>query len=222
VIASDPKVRRAGIDAGFAPDDLNIRAPDVAIIPEEGGPGWIPGVPGFAVEYAGVGQDEAGLQSKIADFLARGTRVVWVVRLVGPRRVEVYEPNAGVRTLGPGETLRAPEFLENAVPVDALWDPEVADRVTLRNLLGRFGYRDVEAIREEGRADGREEGRMEGEAEGARAEVRAALRTVLAARGLTLDAEQQARVEREGELLRLRAWLERAATAASAVDALRG
>ena len=33
VIASDPKVRRAGIDAGFAPDDLNILAPDVAIIP---------------------------------------------------------------------------------------------------------------------------------------------------------------------------------------------
>ena len=49
-------------------------------------------MPPLALEYASIGQDEDGLQREIVDFLAAGTQLVWVVRLVGPRRVEVYEP----------------------------------------------------------------------------------------------------------------------------------
>lgn len=80
VIRSDPKVKRAGVDPGFSPDDRTVRAPDIAIIPQSGPPGWIPGVPGFAVEYAGTGQNESSLQEKIHELLSRGTRLIWVVR----------------------------------------------------------------------------------------------------------------------------------------------
>lgn len=210
VIASDPKVKRAGIDPGYAPDDLNLRAPDVAIIPEKGGPGWIPGVPEFAIEYAGIGQDEAELQGKIGELLARGTKVLWVVRLVGPRRVEVYVPGEAVRLVGPGDALTAPEFLANPVPVEALWDSDAADRATLRNLLERFGYRDPEAIREEGRE------------EGAISALRASLRAVMRARSLPLDEVHGSRIAEERDPDVLRRWLERAAVATQLVAVFDG
>jgi hypothetical protein len=39
----------------------------------------------LAVEYAGKGQDEEELQEKSADMLAHGTKLIWVVRLLGPK-----------------------------------------------------------------------------------------------------------------------------------------
>jgi Uma2 family endonuclease len=161
VLDTDPAVTEAGIDAGFTPAEGVLRAPDVAVgnVPDQ--PGWIPGVPALALEYAGSGQDEKKLQEKIADLLKGGTRWVWVVRLVGPRRVEVHSAGEPVRLFGPGEELRAPGILQNAVLVEALFDRRVAHEATLRNLLQRKGYESLEAVREEAREEAREEGREE-------------------------------------------------------------
>lgn len=222
VIRSDPKVKRACVGQGFSPDDVTVLAPDIAIIPEGGPPGRIPGVPGFAVEYAGTGQDEASLQEKIHELLARGTRLIWVVRLVGPRRVEVYTPDGEVTLVVTGEMLTAPEFIANAIPVEALWDPEAADRATLHNLLGRFGYRDVEAIREEGREEGREKGREEGRESGELATLRLAVETVLRSRSLPLTEAECARIAAETDRSRLRRWLSGASAATTLDEALSG
>jgi Uma2 family endonuclease len=157
VLETDPDVDWAGVDAGFAPQPGTLRAPDVAIgstalIGDSSG--WIAGVPPLAVEYAAQGQDEAGLQEKISDLLGNGTHQVWVVRLVGPRRVEVYAPGQAIRVLGPGDQLQAPGLLRNPVPVEALYDRDAGHRATLRNLLQRQGYEDLDAVLAEGVAEG--------------------------------------------------------------------
>jgi Uma2 family endonuclease len=167
-IAWDPKVRDAGADTGFEVKPHVLRAPDVAIgnVPDE--PGWVKGAPELAIEYADVGQDEPQLQAKIRDLLAAGTKFVWVVRLTGPRRVEVCEPDKATRTVGPGAELTAPGVLQNPVLVETLYDHDAAERATLTNLLQRKGYEDLDAVL----AKGREEGRQEGRADGLRAAVR--------------------------------------------------
>ena len=100
-------------------------------------PGWVAGAPPLAVEYADTGQDEADLAVKIREFFAAGTRLIWVVRLTGPRRVEVYRPTVAgdvvceVRVSG--DLLEASGILHNAVPVAALFDPHAAQEAALRN-----------------------------------------------------------------------------------------
>jgi Uma2 family endonuclease len=154
VLGSDPKVKEIGVDTGFSWEPKMLRAPDIAIgnVPNE--PGWVKGVPELAVEYADKGQDEAELQKKIRELLEAGTRYLWVVRLVGPRRVEVFERGKAMRQLRPGELLTAPGVLKNPVPVDALYDRDAADWATLKNLLQRYGFEDLEAVLAEGEAKG--------------------------------------------------------------------
>ncbi len=174
VLATDPDVDGAGIDAGFSPSVDMLRAPDIAVgnVPDK--PGWIQGVPPLAVEYAGTGQDEAQLQRKIGDLLDRGTRWIWVVRLDTPRRVEVYTPGEARIVRHVGELLTAPGVLRNPVPVEALFDETTANRMTLRNLLQREGYESLDAVREEGVTEGVAQGRTEG--------VRHALEAILTQR----------------------------------------
>ncbi|WP_133511150.1 DUF4351 domain-containing protein [Candidatus Thiosymbion oneisti] len=154
-LETDPDVTAAGFDTGFTPDEKNLRAPDIAVgnVPDE--PGWVSGAPPLAVEYADVGQDEPDLQAKIRTLLGAGTRYVWVVRLTGVRRVEVYEPHASPSLAYPGQELEAPGILANPVPVEALYDPDAAHETALRNLLQRRGYPDLDAVREEGREEGK-------------------------------------------------------------------
>lgn len=193
VLDTDPDVEWSGVDAGFSPEPKMLRAPDVAVGQPIGeGSGWIQGVPALAVEYAGAGQDEPKLQDKIRDLLGAGTRFVWVVRLVGPRRVEVYEPDQPVRTVTAGEELRAPGVLRNPVPVEALYDRRAAHQVTLRNLLQRQGYEDLDAVRTEG--------------------VAQSVVTLLESRGLEPDEAAREKILgcKDNELLRR--WLVRAAT----------
>jgi Uma2 family endonuclease len=156
VLATDPDVESAGVDAGYALSDGTMRAPDIAIggVPDKAG--WIKGVPPLAVEYASVGQDEIELQEKIRELLAAGTKYIWVVRLLGQRRVEVYTAGKPPVTYGPGTVLLAPGILKNAVPVEALYDPAVAQERVLQNLLERKGYASVDDIREAGREEGRQ------------------------------------------------------------------
>jgi hypothetical protein len=168
----DPAVRDVGTDVGFSPSPEIFRASDLAVgeLPDD--PGWVHGAPPLAVEYADTGQDEADLRSKNAGAFAAGTRFIWVVRLTGPRRVEVHQPNEKMRIANPGDQLVAPGILANPVPVEALYDRAAGDRVIFRNLLERQGYTSLDEVRAEveahGHAEGEALGRAEGEAQGLR------------------------------------------------------
>jgi Uma2 family endonuclease len=217
VLDTDPEVESAGGDAGFALGPHKLRAPDIAVgnVPDQAG--WIKGAPPLAVEYASAGQDEAKLQEKIADFLAAGTQWVWVVRLLGPRRVEIYQHGQPVRTFGPGEMLSAPGILRNAVPVQALYDRSVAHELTLRNLLQRKGYGGLDEVREQARKEGQEQGweagREQGWEQGRIEALRRAVGEVVEARGLVLDGSQAAVIAQCQDLLSLERWLRTAAIA---------
>jgi Uma2 family endonuclease len=203
VIASDPDVEWAGVDAGFAPQPGVLRAPDVAVAAPAKGPGWIEGVPRLAVEYASVGQDESDLKTKIRELLAGGCELIWVARLKGPRRVEVYRPGEPMRIFASGEQLAAPGILHNPVEVDALFEQAAADRAVLRNLLQRAGYAGLDAVREEGRDEGLETGRGEGIAE--------SILTLLDERAVVVPSEVEARVRGCRDPEALKTWLRRAA-----------
>jgi len=146
VLDSDPAAPTVGVDAGIALSDKTLRAPDVVvgIGPEQRG--WSTTIPPLVVEYAAEGQDNADLLKKIDEFLTAGTRWVWVVRLTGPRRVEVHERGKTVRVVARGESLEAPGVLKNAVPIEALFDREAAQRATLRNLVQQQGYDSFEDV----------------------------------------------------------------------------
>ncbi|MEP7010936.1 MAG: Uma2 family endonuclease [Acidobacteriota bacterium] len=198
VLASDPDVTSAGLDAGFSPTPDSLRAPDVSVgnVPDQ--PGWIQGVPQLAVEYADVGQDETDLAVKIRELLAAGTRWVWVVRLVGPRRVEVHAAGQSMRLANPGEELRAPGVLRNPVAVEALYEPQAGLDATLRNLLQRQGFDSLEAVRA--------------------TELRESLLEVFAARGLAVDEAAQSAIAACNDPAVLRRW-HRAALVAETAEA---
>jgi len=201
VLDSDPAVKRAGVDTGIELAPGTLRAPDVAVNFVPGDGTWATSAP-LAVEYAGKGQDEVDLREKIEELHAGGTQLVWVVRLVGPRRVEVHEKGAPMRVVGAEESLTAPGILSLPVPVKALYDRDAAHAVTFRNLLAAEGYAGLEAVREEARHEAREEA------------LQSALRAVLQARGWTLDAAQDARAAACHDAATLTRWITRAATSA--------
>jgi len=147
------------------------------------------------------------------DLLEAGTRWVWVVRLLGPRRVEVYEQGQQTQTRGPGSLLLAPGVLQNPVRVEALYDRTVAHEATLRNLLQRRGYAGVDEIRIEGRAEGKAEGKAEGRA--------AALLTVLDSRAIALSVASRQRIAATTDLMELEGWLRRSPTVASEEELFR-
>lgn len=209
LLDSDPDVEWSGVDAGFTPEPGTMRAPDVSVAPlPEKKTGWIPGVPPLAVEYADKGQNEPDLQTKIKELLAAGTRYVWVVRLTGPHRVEVYTPGKPMRLLSITDTLEAPGILRNPVPVRALFDREAAHGVILKNLLQRAGYPDLNAVRGEGREEG-----------GWKAKVDA-LFSVLTARGIAMNDAAWARIRDCRDAEQLEAWLRKAAVADRIEDVL--
>jgi Uma2 family endonuclease len=196
VLASDPAVQDVGVEVGFSPSPEILRAPDISVgeIPDQ--PGWVLGVPPLAVEYADTGQDEADLQIKIRELFSAGTRYLWVVRLTGPRRVEVHQPGQAMRTLHPGEQLTAPGVLANPIPVEALYDREAARRVIFSNLLQREGYASLEEVRAEQEAQ----------------TLRDAIVAVLTARGLSVDDDLRDFLDRAQDPTILRSALRLAAT----------
>jgi hypothetical protein len=170
----------------------------------------------LAVEYADTGQDEHELQTKIQELFAAGTRYVWVVRLAGPRRVEVHQPEQKPRSANAGEQLEAPGILANPVPVEALWDREAARRVIFRNLLQRQGYASLDEVRAEGETLGRAEGEAHGRAEGEVQGLRKAIVTVLSGRGFVIDDSWHAVLAHCADPAVLEAALLQAATASAA------
>ncbi len=207
VIETDPQVEAAGIDTGFSPNPGTLRAPDVAVGALPDTPGWVKGAPRLALEYADTGQDEQELQAKIRDLFKAGTQLIWVARLTGIKRVEVYAPGAKMKTLCMGETLKAPGILKNEIPVEALFERDAAHEATLRNLLQRKGFESVEAIWEKARLEGREQGREEG--------IRHSLIKILAARQIKISPEDQAKIAACSDIHRLEAWLLHAAMAST-------
>jgi hypothetical protein len=223
VLESDPSVEAAAVDLGVSPRPNMLRAPDLAVGPIPDEPGWATTAPPLAVEYADTGQDEAELQWKIEELLSAGTRWLWVVRLTGERRVEVYEAAPGAtgrtaparstpvkararkpplppaRVAHPGEVLLAPGILKNPVPVEALYDRDAAHEATLRNLLQRKGYASLDAVREEGLLQGHRHG------------LRTGVRDLCEVLGVTLSPEREAALDAmaESELLALRDRLKR-------------
>jgi hypothetical protein len=161
VLDSDPAVKCAGVDTGVALPHRTLRAPDVAVNFEVGEGTWATKIP-LAIEYAGRGQDEVELRTKISELFLGGTQWVWVVRLVGPRRVEVHAKGGAMRIANIDDELTAPGILALPVPVRALFERDAAHEVTLRNLLSTKGYADLDAVREEARKAGLADGRTEG------------------------------------------------------------
>ena len=208
VLKSDPDVDAAGVETGYTPAPDTLRAPDVAVgnVPRE--PGWVQGVPPLAVEYADTGQDEADLGIKIGELLDAGTRFVWVVRLTGPRRVEVHEAGRDVHIAHPGEQLEAPGVLKNPVPVEALYDWEIGQEVTLRNLLQRHGYEDLDAVR------------SAGEVRGEIGALKESILEVFAARDLAVGDEVRAAITACQDAATLKRWLRQAVTVAKAAETL--
>lgn len=206
VLDSDPAVEEAGIDTGYSPSSDTLRAPDVAVGNVPNTPGWVQGAPPLAVEYADTGQDEKELALKISELLAAGTKIVWVVRLSGPRRVEVHQTGQELRLVRPGEELTAPGILQNPVPVNALYDRQAAHAVTFRNLLQRQGYRDLDEIRGEGKQQA----------------LRESILAVLEARGLSVDDAARSALEATDVPDVLRRRLTRSATAATTEEVFAG
>nr|VFK28198.1 MAG: Endonuclease, Uma2 family (restriction endonuclease fold) [Candidatus Kentron sp. MB] len=197
IVGSDPDVEWSAVDAGFELKEDTMRAPDISVASpptDKGKSGWVLGAPTLAVEYADTGQNEVDLQKKIKELLAAGTRYIWVVRLTGPQRVEVYAQGKPRRTLSATDFLEAPGVLRNSIPVHALFDAKEARRVTLKNLLQREGYEDLEAVWEGGKTEGLIEGEAKGYIKGRVEGQIETLFKILAARGLAMDAKTQARI----------------------------
>lgn len=218
IVDSDPLSPGAGVDVGCSPDQLNLRAPDVAVTPHTDAEGWVPEYPSLAIEYAGRYQRESELQDKIQDLLGGGTQILWVVRLQGERHVEVHEPGRPMRVARPGEKLEAPGVLANPILVEALWDRSLAHDHTLRNLLQRRGYADLEEVLAKGRAEGRVEGLAEGELEG----KASALLLILETRGLPVTDAHRERLRACRDAGQLDRWTRAAITAATTDEALTG
>jgi hypothetical protein len=206
VLSSDPAIDGAvGTDVGIAfNDDKNLRAPDLSVGGVKQEPGWMRTPPPLAVEYADRGQDETELTAKIGELLAFGVRLIWVVRLTGPLRVEVHAAGQPVRVVDGDGTLTAPGILQNPVPVRALVDRDAANAATLRNLLNQAGYEDLAAVERKGELKARAH----------------AILTILQTRGMTVSDSSLARLHACTDFAQLDRWLRQSIVATSAEAAL--
>ena len=216
-LADDPDVEDVGIDTGFSPVSDTMRAPDLSIGKITDAPGWVQGIPELAVEYADTGQDEDELDTKIEDLLAAGTKYIWVVRLNGPRRVEIYEPGQAMCKALPGQELDAPGVISRPIPVEAMYDLDVAGDVNFQHVLRRLtGHENLDAVRGESKAEGKAEGKVEGKAEGKAESILA----VFEARGIEMSEDERDRILSCRDLPTLEDWLRRSLSVTSAAEIL--
>ncbi|MBI2505723.1 MAG: Uma2 family endonuclease [Candidatus Latescibacteria bacterium] len=108
-------------------DPDTVRAPDVAFVRreriEEVGAveGYWPGAPDLAVEVVSPNDQYSEVESKVADWLEAGSRMVVVV---DPRRrkVTVHRSRSDIRILGIGEVLEGGEVVPGwKLPIDDLF-----------------------------------------------------------------------------------------------------
>jgi hypothetical protein len=213
VIGTDPALTEgAGVDVAFEfHEGKSLRAPDISAGNLKDKPGWGKGAPPLAVEYADRGQDERALKEKIKDLLSAGTQYVWVVRLTGPLRVEVYRPQKRKVVVSGDKVLSAPGVLQNPVPVRSLVEKGAANEAALRNLLNQLGYESLDAVRGEGLQEGLREGLREGHQKG----LRQAVYTACELLQIKLNKARRGQIEQMDEaglealcahLTRKRAW----------------
>jgi Uma2 family endonuclease len=99
-------------DAGFvlSEDPPTVRGPDIAFVarkklPSEGfACGYWKGSPDLAVEVVSPSNTRAEIREKVLEYLAAGTRLVWVVELRS-RSVTTYRSRTEVRRLSGTDTL---------------------------------------------------------------------------------------------------------------------
>jgi Uma2 family endonuclease len=107
----------AGQDTGFkiATDPDTVRAPDVAFIGREragliGARGYAEAAPDLLAEILSPDDRPAEVLAKVADWLAGGTKIVWVV---DPERREarVYRQDGSLAVLGNDDSLDGEDVL---------------------------------------------------------------------------------------------------------------
>lgn len=135
VYAKSCRLGRAfGNDAGYIlsiPGDAkdSVRAPDVSFVaadrlPPEGLAlrGLLRRAPDLAVEVLSPDQTAAEMDERIADYLAAGTRLFWMIDPFR-RTVAAYSPHAPVRWLRAGDLLDGADAVPGfTMPVDDLFD----------------------------------------------------------------------------------------------------
>jgi Uma2 family endonuclease len=105
----------AGFKLAANPD--TVREPDVAFIrgdriPSTGLPeGFWPGPPDLAIEIRSPRDRLSEVKAKVADYLARGVRLVWVVD-AKKKAVTVYRRQSPAVTLGVGDVLDARDVID--------------------------------------------------------------------------------------------------------------
>jgi len=103
-----------GVKLARNPDRL--RGPDVGMVRADrvptgkGAEGWLEGAPDVAVEVLSDSQTFSEMTKKALEYLAGGSKMVWLVD-PEPRRVVIFTPPDHVHILGPEETLEGGDVL---------------------------------------------------------------------------------------------------------------
>lgn len=133
ILASFVDERRLGAvftDAGFrlAENPDTVRGPDVAFVSTDGlsalhDPSrFFPGAPGLAVEIVSPSNRREEIHAKVADYLAAGSRLVWVVD-PDAKSIDVYRTLLSPRRLGADATLEGEDVLPGfATPATLLFE----------------------------------------------------------------------------------------------------
>ena len=106
-----------------------VRSPDVAFVradrfpaPGIGLRGWLRLAPDLAVEVLSPDNRPAEIEARVADYLAAGTRLLWIID-PHARTVARRTPTGPLATLAEGDTLDASDVVPDfAVPVAELFD----------------------------------------------------------------------------------------------------
>ena len=108
-------------------DPDTVRAPDVAFVAaerlgiEEIPAGFLKVAPDLAVEVVSPGDSGTAVRNKVTDWLAAGTRLVWVV-YPETRSIVAHRPDHPARELHDTEVLTGtPVFTDFAIPVRDLF-----------------------------------------------------------------------------------------------------
>jgi Uma2 family endonuclease len=117
------------VEVGFrlTTDPDTVRAPDISFlgaerVPPGGVPrGYITGAPDLAVEVVSPDDTAAGIDAKVQEYLAHGSRLVLVVH-PRTRTVTAYLPDGAARVLRAPDAIDGGDVLPGlSLPVDQLF-----------------------------------------------------------------------------------------------------
>ena len=111
-------VGRVGVEIGYlvSLDPDTVRAPDVSFTLGLRGEGrvqqrgFVPGAPDIAIEVVSPGDTAAELEQKVGEYLAAGSRRVWVV-YPSSRRVTVHRTDGTAMSYSGDAAIEDPELL---------------------------------------------------------------------------------------------------------------